>query len=220
MKKYFLPLFFILLLCPILYGFSAAVNAVLGIGNTSSLVYNYTFDGNGTLSSDWKLEYDESGGNTTVIRQNDVGILDIAYQGIQAHIYIWQSDSLPNDQTETVQLIGGSASAQNRLGACGRFTINGSQNGYCFYQKLDDSVAEILRYDSGVPNQLTYTTSPAQSISADSIVKIVFNGSSITAYVDNVQILNASDATYGSGYGGILYTSNSADMTIDNATGQ
>lgn len=182
--------------------------------------YTYDFAGSGALSSDWTQEIDESGGNCTIVRNSGIGQIDTTYGGIQVHIYVWQSNQLPDDQTITIDYAAGTATAQNRPGACGRMSITGAGNGYCFVQRTDNSAAEIYRYDSGTPTQLTYTTTPAANLTIGSTLKIVFSGSQITGFVDDTQILTASDSTYSTGYGGWAYTSNPGDLGIDNWVGQ
>lgn len=153
-------------------------------------------------NSDWKnvgagagVMYTSADGGNTTINAEDGNIDICGYSGVS-----WSSDHSAQISTCAVMA---SNWAYAGMGPAVRCQGERSGNAYAF-QVINSNAGnshEIIRYDAGSP---TVLTSVVSVLASDCVAKLVANGTTITAYINDVQILQTTDATYSGGSPGIF----------------
>lgn len=175
----------------------ATATYTISAGTTSD-----SFSGTGSLSSNW---------TSPVSGFTGVFVHEIAQAaGVAVDNYAWSygaalysGTTFPNDQYAqvTVQSIGPDSGVP---GICVRATVSG--NGYCWGWASPSGVAIV---QAGVSTYATSCTAPT----AGQTMKLGVHGSTVTCYVNGVEVGSFTDTTLTSGSPAILISNGSTSGT-------
>lgn len=128
------------------------------------------------------------------------GKIQVAAGNTEAAMYYSAGGAFANDQRASV-IIAQASNTYSGGGPCCRMQV-GSFSCYMVYVAYDNGANNLIlqRYDSGSGTTLdsvTLAVDPTDKVDVEAI------GTAIKGYVNDVEVLSATDATYASGYIGI-----------------
>lgn len=154
---------------------------------------------------------DRGGGAMGVGDEVDGGYTVTGYDGVT-----WADDQSASVDTNGLPTTENNWSYAG-AGPCVRLGAASSGNGYMFaaFANGGGNSHLLLRLDGGTPTTLD---SAVSTLNTNATLKITAVGSTITCYIDDVEVLQATDATYASGRCGI--GANNYRIACDNFVGE